>query len=44
MTDDATIEEKQGFLRETILNKGYTSNDFTKAVKLLRNAKKFSQK
>ena len=28
MTDDATIEEKQGFLRETILNKGYDVNQF----------------
>ena len=28
MTDDATIEEKQGFLRETILDKGYDVNQF----------------
>ena len=28
MTDDATIEEKQGFLRETILDKGYDVNKF----------------
>ena len=28
MTDDSTIEEKQGFLRETILNKGYDVNQF----------------
>ena len=30
MTDDATIEEKQGFLRETILEKGYDVNQFIK--------------
>ena len=28
MSDDATIEEKQGFLRETILDKGYDVNEF----------------
>ena len=28
MTDDATIEEKQGFLRKTILDKGYDVNQF----------------
>ena len=28
MSDDATIEEKQGFLRETILDKGYDVNQF----------------
>ena len=28
MTDDATMEEKQNFLRETILEKGYDVNQF----------------
>ncbi len=28
MKNDATIEEKQGFLRETILDKGYDVNEF----------------
>ena len=28
MAEDATIEEKQGFLRETILDKGYDANQF----------------
>jgi hypothetical protein len=28
MSDDATTEEKQNFLRETILDKGYDVNKF----------------
>ena len=28
MAEDATIEEKQGFLRETILDNGYDANQF----------------
>jgi len=36
MQEDNTLEEKQAFLRENILNKGYNKEKFTSYMKDLR--------